>query len=62
MDWKLLLISVAMLFAGGLLAWRYRGSKFGSEPGPGCAMAVALLMLLTGVLTLFVTLLFRVTI
>ena len=51
-----------MLVAGGLLAWRYRGSKFGTEPGPGCAMAVALLMLLTGVLTLFVTLLFRVTV
>lgn len=61
MDWKMLLISAVMLVAGGLLAWRFRGSKFGSEPGPGCAMAVALLMLLTGVLTLFVTLFFRVT-
>ncbi len=62
MDWKLLLISAVMLVAGGLLAWRYRGSKFGTEPGPGCAMAVALLLLLTGLLTLFVTLLFRVSV
>ncbi len=62
MDWKMLLISAAMLVAGGLLAWRYRGSKFGSEPGPGCAMAVALLLLLTGAMTLIVALLFRVTV
>jgi hypothetical protein len=61
MDWKMLLISAAMLVAGGLLAWRYRGSKFGSEPGPGCAMAVALLLLLTGAMTLIVAL-FRVTV
>ncbi len=62
MDWKMLLISAAMLVAGGLLAWRFRGSKFGSEPGPGCAMAVALLLLLTGAMTLIVALLFRVTV
>lgn len=62
MDWKLLLIGAAMLVAGGLLAWRYRGSKFASETGPGCAMTVALLLLLTGVLTLFVTLFFRVAV
>lgn len=62
MDWKMLLISAAMLVAGGLLAWRYRGSKFGSEAGPGCAMAFALLLLLTGAMTLIVALLFRVTV
>ena len=62
MDWKLLLISAVMLVAGGLLAWRYRGSKFGSEPGPGCAMALALLLMLTGAMTLIVGLVFRVTV
>ncbi len=59
MDWKMLLIGAVMLVAGGFLAWRFRTSNFGSQPGPGCAMAVALLMLLTGVLTLFVGLLFK---
>jgi hypothetical protein len=59
MDWKLLLIGGVMLVAGGLLAWRFRQSRFGSEPGPGCAMAVALLMLLTGVLTLGVAVFFK---
>jgi hypothetical protein len=60
MDWKMLLISVVMLVAGGALAWRFRKSKYASEPGPGCAMAVALLLLLTGLLTLIVALVFRV--
>lgn len=62
MDWKMLLIGAVMLVAGGLLAWRYRGSKFGSEPGPGCAMSLALLLMLTGVATLVVALVFRVTV
>ena len=62
MDWKMLLISAAMLVAGGLLAWRFRNSKYGSETGPGCAMAVALLLLLTGLTTLVVALLFRVSV
>jgi hypothetical protein len=62
MDWKLLLISAVMLVAGGLLAWRYRASKFGSEPGPGCAMAFALLLMLTGAMALIVGLVFRVTV
>jgi len=60
MDWKMLLIGLAMMTAGGLLAWRFRKSKFGSEPGPGCVMTFALLLLLTGVLTLIVGLVFRV--
>jgi LPXTG-motif cell wall-anchored protein len=59
-DWKLIVIGLVMLVLGGLLAWRFRKAKFGSEPGPGCAMAVALLLLLTGVLTLFVGLVFRI--
>lgn len=54
MDWKLLVIGAVMLVAGGFLAWRFRQSKFGSEPGPGCAMAFALLLMLTGVMTLVV--------
>jgi LPXTG-motif cell wall-anchored protein len=60
MDWKLLAIGIVMLVLGGLLAWRYRKSKFGTEAGPGCAMAVAMLLLLTGVLTLLVGLVFRI--
>jgi hypothetical protein len=59
-DWKLLLIGTVMAALGGLLAWRFRGSKFGSQPGPGCAMATALLLLLTGMMALFVGFLFRV--
>lgn len=62
MDWRMLLISVVMLVAGGALAWRFRQSKYGSEPGPGCAMAFALLLLLTGLLTLIVALVFRVSV
>ena len=59
MDWKLLLIGAVMVVLGGLLAWRFRKAKFGTEPGPGCAMAVALLLLLTGVTTVIVGVLFR---
>jgi LPXTG-motif cell wall-anchored protein len=60
MDWKLLLIGLAMLVAGGFLAWRFRKSKFASETGPGCAMAVALLLMLTGVMALIVGVAVRV--
>jgi hypothetical protein len=60
MDWRMLLISVVMLVAGGALAWRFRGSKFQTDAGPGCAMAVALLLLLTGALMLLITFVFRV--
>lgn len=62
MDWKMLLIGAVMLVAGGFLAWRFRNSKFGSEPGPGCAMAFALILLLTGVTTLIVAAVFRVSV
>ena len=54
MDWKLLVIGAVMLVAGGFLAWRFRQAKFASEPVPGCAMAFALLLMLTGVMTLVV--------
>lgn len=59
MDWKMLLIGAVMLVAGGFLAWRFRKSNFGSQPVPGCAMAVALLLMLTGILTFGVGLLFK---
>ena len=62
MDWKMLLIGVVMLIAGGALAWRFRGSHYGSEMAPGCAMAFALLLLLTGISTLIVGMVFRVTV
>ena len=62
MDWKVLLVGMVMLVAGGALAWRFRASKFGSELGPGCAMAVALLLLMTGILMVFVALMFRPTV
>lgn len=51
MDWKLLLIGAVMMLGGGFLAWRFRASNYRTQTGPGCAMAFALLMLLTGVLT-----------
>ncbi len=60
MDWKLLLIGGVMLVAGGLLAWRFRSSPYRTESGPGCAMAFALLLLLTGLLTMGVGLIFKV--
>lgn len=60
MDWKLLLIGAVMVVLGALLAWRYRGTKFGTETGPGCAMALAVMLVLTGVTTLVVAFLFRV--
>lgn len=59
MDWKMIAIGLAMLVAGGFLAWRLRKSKFGSEAGPGCIMAFALLLLLTGVLAVIVGLVFK---
>jgi hypothetical protein len=60
MDWKLIAIGVAMVVAGGFLAWRLRKSKFSTEAGPGCIMAFALLLLLTGVLAAIVGLVFKV--
>jgi len=59
MDWKMILIGAAMLIAGGFLAWRLRKSKFSTETGPGCMMAFALLLLLTGVLAAIVGFVFK---
>ncbi len=59
MDWKMILIGLAMLIAGGFLAWRLRKTKFSTEMGPGCLMAFALLMLLTGVIAAVIGFLFK---
>jgi len=60
MDLKMILIGLAMAVAGGFLAWRLRKTNFSTEIGSGCAMAFALLLLLTGVLAGFVGLVFKV--
>jgi hypothetical protein len=59
MDWKMLLIGAVMLVLGGFLAIRFRGSNYRTEMGPGCAMAFALLMILTGFLAAIMGLIFR---
>ena len=60
MDWKMILIGLAMMVAGGFLAWRLRKTKFSTEISSGCAMAFALLLLLTGVLASIVGLLVKI--
>lgn len=60
MDWKMILIGAAMLIAGGFLAWRLRKTKFSTEMGPGCVMAFALLLMLTGVIAAVIGFLFKV--
>ncbi len=60
MDLKMILIGLAMMLAGGFLAWRLRKTKFSVDMGPGCAMAFALLLLVTGVLAAIVGLVFKV--
>lgn len=55
----MILIGIAMLVAGGFLAWRLRKTKYGSEAGPGCIMAFALLLMLTGLIAAVVGLFFR---
>lgn len=59
MDWKLLLIGAVMLVAGGFLAFRYRKANYATQTGPGCAMSVALILMLTGVLSFVVGLIFK---
>ena len=46
MDWKLLLIGVVMLAAGGFLAFRFRKANYATQLGPGCAMSFALMSIL----------------
>ncbi len=59
MDWKLIAIGLAMLASGGFLAWRLRKAKFGSETGPGCIMAFALILLLIGVIATVMGFMFK---
>jgi len=55
----MILIGLAMVAAGGFLAWRLRGTSFLAQAGPGCMMAFALLLMLTGVLTSAIGFLFH---
>jgi hypothetical protein len=50
MDWKLLLIGLAMTLVGGFIIWRFRNSSFNKELAPGCFMALGILLAGTGVL------------
>jgi hypothetical protein len=50
MDWKLLLIGLAMTLVGGFIIWRFRQSNFNKELTPGCFMALGILLAGTGVL------------
>lgn len=59
MDWKMILIGLAMVIAGGFLSWRLRKTKFSTEMGPGCLMAFSLLLLLTGVIAAVIGLMFK---
>ncbi len=59
MDWKLLLIGTAMTVLGGFLMFRFRRSNFRKETGPGCIMAFAMLLVLTGVLTVGISFMMR---
>jgi hypothetical protein len=51
MDWKLLLIGLALTLVGGFIVWRFRTSSFNKDLAPGCAMALGILLLGTGLLT-----------
>lgn len=51
MDWKLLLIGLALLLVGGVIIWRFRTSNFNKELAPGCFMALGILLAGTGLLT-----------
>jgi hypothetical protein len=59
MDWKMILIGLAMAIAGGFLSWRLRKTKFSTDLGPGCLMAFALLLLLTGVIAAVIGITFK---
>jgi hypothetical protein len=52
MDWKLLLIGAVMTVVGGFIMLRFRKSDFRHATGPGCLMAVGILLAGTGVLAI----------
>jgi len=60
MDWKLLLIGAAMAVLGFFIVFRFRKSNFNRELGPGCVMAVGVLLLLIGVLATVMSFLVRI--
>lgn len=60
MDWKLLLIGALMTVVGGFLMFRFRRTNYRKETGPGCLMTFAILMTLTGVLTVGISFMMRV--
>lgn len=49
MNIGLVLIGLAMTAAGGFIAWRFRRSDYMDKLAPGCAMALGLFLLLSGV-------------
>jgi uncharacterized membrane protein HdeD (DUF308 family) len=59
MDWKLLLIGALMTIIGGFLVFRFRGTNYRKDTGAGCLMTFAILLVITGVLTLGLSFLFR---
>jgi hypothetical protein len=59
MDWKLLLIGALMTVAGGFLMFRFRRTNYSKETGPGCVMAFAILLAMTGALTILFSFIVR---
>lgn len=52
MDWKLLLIGIAMALVGAAICFRFRRSAFMSQLAPGLAMTLGIVLLTTGLLSL----------
>jgi len=55
-----LLIGAAMAVLGFFIVFRFRKSNFNRELGPGCVMAVGVLLLLIGVLATVMSFLVRI--
>lgn len=60
MDWKLLLIGALITVAGGFLIFRFRRTNYSKEAGPGCIMAFAILLTMTGLLATLFSFIMRV--
>ena len=56
MDWKLLLIGLALTAVGGLIVWRFRKSPFNKELPAGCVMSFGVLLVAVGLLSLLFSL------
>ncbi len=59
MDWKLIIIGVALTALGGFIIWKFRKSRFNKEVAAGCFMSLGVLLVLTGVPTLLFGFLFK---